>query len=371
MRDALATRNALAVAYCGGERYTEAADLLREVVEQCTERLGADDPDTLVAAGNLGVALAWMGRFDDALPLLSHVLAARERVLGDEHVDTLTARDALAVTYRLAGQVAAAVGLHAHVVEQRIRVLGPAHPHTLTSRCGLALARIAAGSAGAAANVLSAALVDAEEVPGPPTLATVVLRANLGRCLLQLERPGSAQPLLAGRWPTARRCSAPTTPTASRCAASWPGSGAKRTPLRSDPRDLHRLMVRATASPDARHPSRTACNVLGIRGKMASASSRAAERSAAGPSTRCSTWSAQTSATIHADGSSHPLRLGDDAFEGDPRPGGAQQVDRRVAFADAGRPRAPCARHRRRSPAGPPTRTSPRRGSRSTPARGG
>ena len=189
VREALATRNALAVAYCGGERYTEAADMLREVVEQCTERLGADDPDTLVAAGNLGVALAWLGRFDDALPLLSHVLAARERVLGDEHLDTLTARDALAVTYRLAGQVAAAVGLHAHVVEQRIRVLGPAHPHTLTSRCGLALARIAAGSAGAAANVLSAALVDAEEVPGPPTLATVVLRANLGRCLLQLERP--------------------------------------------------------------------------------------------------------------------------------------------------------------------------------------
>ncbi|MDT7578526.1 MAG: hypothetical protein QOH17_4859, partial [Pseudonocardiales bacterium] len=27
--------------------------------------------------------------------------------------------------------------------------------------------------------------------------STVVLRANLGRCLLQLDRPASAQPLLA------------------------------------------------------------------------------------------------------------------------------------------------------------------------------
>ena len=53
VREALATRNALAVAYCGGERYTEAADMLREVVEQCTDRLGGDDPDTLVAAASV------------------------------------------------------------------------------------------------------------------------------------------------------------------------------------------------------------------------------------------------------------------------------------------------------------------------------
>ena len=106
-------RNALAIAYCGSERYDEAADLLREVVKRCAERLGPDDPDTLVAVGNLGVALAWMGRLAEALTVLSNVVAARERVLGDEHVDTLTARDALAVTQRLAGQVARRWAAHA------------------------------------------------------------------------------------------------------------------------------------------------------------------------------------------------------------------------------------------------------------------
>ena len=150
--------------------------MLREVVEQGTDRLGTDDPDTLVAAGNLGVALAWL-RAASTRRRSPAVARTRRPGAGARRraPRQLTARDALAVAYRLAGQVAAAVGLHAHVVEQRIRVLGPAHPHTLTSRRGLALARIAAGSAGAAANVLSAALVDAEEVPGPPTLATVVL----------------------------------------------------------------------------------------------------------------------------------------------------------------------------------------------------
>ncbi len=70
-------------------RYSEAADLLRSVVEVRARVLGTDHPDTLVSLRNLASALVWSREFAEASIVARNLLAATIRTQGPDHADTL------------------------------------------------------------------------------------------------------------------------------------------------------------------------------------------------------------------------------------------------------------------------------------------
>jgi serine/threonine protein kinase/tetratricopeptide (TPR) repeat protein len=95
------------------------------------ERLGAEHPDTLLAANQVALVLKAQGKLAEAEPLLRQNLEAHRRVQGDEHPDTLRAVHNLAGLLRDQGKLAEAEPLYRRNLEALRRVKGPDHPETL------------------------------------------------------------------------------------------------------------------------------------------------------------------------------------------------------------------------------------------------
>ncbi|WP_285471758.1 FxSxx-COOH system tetratricopeptide repeat protein [Actinoplanes sp. NBRC 101535] len=107
--------------------------------------LGADDPQTLNAAGNLAVNLSAVGRADQARRLDEDTLERKRRLLGMDHPDTLTAASNLAFVLAAAGEHDRARDLDEDTYERRRRVLGDDHPATLFSANNFAVVLAAVG----------------------------------------------------------------------------------------------------------------------------------------------------------------------------------------------------------------------------------
>ena len=125
---------------------------------------GAEDPNTLMTAGNLALSLTRQGKYAHAERIQREVLGVQKRVFGAEHPSTLTSASNLA-SY-LAGQnkyVEAEQILQATLASSR-RVLGPAHPNTLQTASNLEHVRAAIRASlptnAAAPAAAPAALVD-------------------------------------------------------------------------------------------------------------------------------------------------------------------------------------------------------------------
>jgi hypothetical protein len=188
----LAERNAAGVDLLRQDRAVEAATAFRDVVADCSETLGPEHPDTLVATGNLAVAHAHAGQLAEAMGLLEVNLASRVAVFGDVHPRTLDARDTLGTMLRLVGRAADAAVVHALVVRQRALALGPEHPDTLVSRLGLALDAAEAGSLDPSAAALAQLLNDADAAFGPRHDLTTIIRAAAAAVALALGQVDQA-----------------------------------------------------------------------------------------------------------------------------------------------------------------------------------
>jgi tetratricopeptide (TPR) repeat protein len=114
-------------------RYTEAIDIVNDVLGGRRNVLGADHPDTLAARETLAWLTGLRGKHPEAEELCREVLAGR-RVLGDDHPDTLTTRGTLAWLTELRGRYAGAEQQYRDLLTDRQRILGPSHPDTLTAR---------------------------------------------------------------------------------------------------------------------------------------------------------------------------------------------------------------------------------------------
>jgi hypothetical protein len=113
-------------------------DLARDLHQQWRDRLGADDPDTLMIAYFLAQAVWGMGRYAEARDLSQDTLDRYRRVLGDDHPHTLNAATSVAVYLRALGEVQAARDLNQDTLDRMRRVLGDDHPHTLATASNLA-----------------------------------------------------------------------------------------------------------------------------------------------------------------------------------------------------------------------------------------
>ncbi|MFH8884614.1 tetratricopeptide repeat protein [Streptomyces californicus] len=119
-------------------RWTEAAQVHREVAAERLRLLGPDHPDTLASRYEIGFTLTRTGRADEALREFTRVAAGREGALGADHPQTLAARQATAHALGRLGRHAEAHEVYEAVLAVRERVMGPDHPDTLRCRHNLA-----------------------------------------------------------------------------------------------------------------------------------------------------------------------------------------------------------------------------------------
>jgi tetratricopeptide (TPR) repeat protein len=125
---------------CGARlaNYGRAEKLLREVLNQRTEQLGAADADTLASQHNLALVYYDQMRYDRAEPLLCRVLALREQTLGADHIDTLKTKNNLGMVYYDQGMLDRAEPLWTEVLAKFEKKLGPEDARTLACKGNLA-----------------------------------------------------------------------------------------------------------------------------------------------------------------------------------------------------------------------------------------
>ena len=282
--------NNLAVLYQAQGRYAEAEPLYKRALAIREKALGPDHPDVGTRLNNLAGLYRAQGRYAEAEPLYQRALAIREKALGPDHPDVATvaqqpgrcctgpraatprpsrstsapspsarrrsapttptsalALNNLAALYQAQGRYAEAEPLYQRALAIREKALGPDHPDvaTVAQQPGRAVPDARAATPRPSRSI-KRALAIREKALGPDHPDVGTLAQQPGRAV---PRPG---PLRRGRAalpsapsPSARRRSAPTTPTSApalnNLAAALPSPG----PLRRG---------RAALQARARHP---------------------------------------------------------------------------------------------------------------------
>jgi hypothetical protein len=169
-------------------------DLASDLYRQWGERLGPDDPQTLIAGFNLGFALRQMGRSGEARQVHEDTLARSRRVFGEDHLDTLHSATGLAIGLRSLGETQAARELDEDTLARYRRVQGEDHPHTLASANNLAVDLRALGETQAARDLDEDTLARRRRVLGEDHPSTLASASNLAVDLRALDetedRPG-------------------------------------------------------------------------------------------------------------------------------------------------------------------------------------
>jgi tetratricopeptide (TPR) repeat protein len=166
-------------------------DLASRLYRRWRDGLGADDPDTLMAAHYRAWALADLGDYAAARELDEDTLERRRRVLTVDHHSTLTTASNLVASLGQLGQLAAAKELAEDTLDRRRRVLGEDDPDTLVSASNLADVLRELGEAQAARALDEDTLARRRRVLGENHHSTLVSASNLAadlRDLGQLEQ---------------------------------------------------------------------------------------------------------------------------------------------------------------------------------------
>jgi tetratricopeptide (TPR) repeat protein len=173
----------------------EAEALLRRALEGQEHTLGKEHPDTLTSVNNLAILLQRKGDYAGAEALQRRALEAQERTLGKEHPDTLRSMHNLAILLNSKGDPTAAESLFRRVLEGRDRKLGQEHPETLSTVHELAVLLQKKGDYAGAESLAREWLAIAEK-KSPDDWQIFNTRSLLGACLLGLQKPAEAEPLL-------------------------------------------------------------------------------------------------------------------------------------------------------------------------------
>jgi tetratricopeptide (TPR) repeat protein len=172
--------------------YSQAAQLLRDVLAMNEKALGPQHLDTATSLNNLAILLGEQGDYPGARPLFERALAIREKVLGPKHPQTATSLGSLAVLLHDNGDRAAAQPLYERALAIHEKLLGPEHPETAMSLDHLAILLHDHGDLAGARPLYERALAIREKVLGPEHPVTNRGRCDLSRLLLLVGGPTEA-----------------------------------------------------------------------------------------------------------------------------------------------------------------------------------
>jgi len=117
--DTLAAMESLAMTYLelSGDLLPNAREMMEEVLEQRKEKLGKEQPYTLLAICNLGRIRSVMGEHEAAEQMMRPALRIAERNLGENHFGTLAGKAHLARVIALAGRFQEAEAMYKDVIK--------------------------------------------------------------------------------------------------------------------------------------------------------------------------------------------------------------------------------------------------------------
>ncbi|MFD7739862.1 caspase family protein [Kitasatospora sp. NPDC059800] len=161
-----------------GGHARSAASELGNVLDEMTQILGSDDPDTLAGRIEYAQWLGAAGQVREALDLSTAAVGALTRVLGVDNRVTLVGRAQLAHWTGEAGQPVEAARLAGEVVTDLVRALGPDDRETLLGRGRLAHWIGVSGDTGSAARLTDLLVTDLHRVFGAEDRDTLVGRIN-------------------------------------------------------------------------------------------------------------------------------------------------------------------------------------------------
>jgi tetratricopeptide (TPR) repeat protein len=164
----------------GGTRDAGEEELARSNLAAAA-RLGDEHPAALVARYRLAAALYNGERFAEAEELLRSLLDDRCGLRGPTHPDTLITRDKLADAIMMQGRYAEAERMYRRITTDQHQVLGPDHPRVLATAIDLAYSLGMQGRHDEAADMCRRVLDDSRRVLGADHLTTVSAGAELAR----------------------------------------------------------------------------------------------------------------------------------------------------------------------------------------------
>lgn len=193
--DTLLSINNLALAYQEAGRRDLALPLLERILEILAPKFGADHLDTLTTMHNLAMSYLAAGKLDLALPLLKETYDRMKAKLGADDPVTLSFMGNLASGYHAAGKLNLAVPLYEETFMLKKSKLGPDHPDTLVSMDKLAQGYQAAGKVELALPLFAEALELRKAKLGVDHPATLASMNNLATGYLDARKPKLALPL--------------------------------------------------------------------------------------------------------------------------------------------------------------------------------
>ncbi|WP_395292379.1 caspase family protein [Kitasatospora hibisci] len=161
-----------------GGHARSAASELGNVLDEMTQLLGCEDPDTLAGRIEYAQWLGAAGQVREALDLSTTAVSALTRTLGPDSRATLVGRAQLAHWTGEAGQPTEAARLTGEVVTDLERVLGPDDRETLLGRGRLAHWIGTSGDTASAARLTDVLVTDFHRVLGAEDRDTLVGRIN-------------------------------------------------------------------------------------------------------------------------------------------------------------------------------------------------
>ena len=159
----LATRSNIAL-WSAWRGQTPALPTYQELLADVLTFLGPRHVGALAIRSNIAVATARSGNLAEASRMLRELLYDETEVLGADHEKTLHARRMLAT---ITDDPAEALRLFHELLGDQIRILGPDHPETLETRQGMAVAMDQVGDFSGSLRELRKLMADQKRVDGP------------------------------------------------------------------------------------------------------------------------------------------------------------------------------------------------------------
>jgi serine/threonine-protein kinase len=170
------------------QNYGEADRLLAEALRREREILGSLHPSVANTLEVIAVLKVQEGRPQEAEPYQREALAIRTQVLGEDHPDVARSLDQIALILQLQNRRAEAVELYERALELRRRVLGPGHTRVADTLTNLATTDYQSGNLAGAALRQREALDIYREAYGEQHPLVANGMSNLGAILRELRQ---------------------------------------------------------------------------------------------------------------------------------------------------------------------------------------